>query len=104
MKQKILRFSAIVLCSLAGFTASSQNWLIAGNSNTTGINFIGTKNPQPLIFKTNNIEFMRITKNSQLGIGIINPTYCLQIQNPTFSRGISINNNFSGNDDRIGVY
>jgi len=104
MKQKILQFAAIVLCSLAGFTASSQNWLIAGNSNTTGTNFIGTKNPQPLIFKTNNIEFMRITNNSQLGIGIINPTYCLQIQNPKFSRSISINNNFSGNEDRIGVY
>jgi len=38
---------------------------------------------------------MRLTKNGQLGFGITAPTYCVQIQNPTFPRGVSVVNNFN---------
>ena len=37
---------------------------------------------------------MRLTKNGQLGMGITTPTYALQIQNPAFSRGVSVVNNY----------
>jgi hypothetical protein len=71
MKNILLQFSATLLFGIVGLTASSQtSWLIAGNSNTSATNFIGTRNAQPIIFKTSNTERLRITKNGQVGIGI----------------------------------
>ncbi|HEY6978473.1 MAG TPA: tail fiber domain-containing protein [Chitinophagaceae bacterium] len=105
MKSKLLQFSATSLLAMMALTASSQtSWLITGNTAST-TNFIGTKNNQPLIFKTNNIERMRLTKNGQLGIGIINPTSPLQIQNQNADIGISvINPTLNIQDDRIGLF
>src|SRR3954471_8471490 len=104
MKQKILQFTAIVLFAMAGFTASSQNWLIAGNNTTTSTNFIGTRNAQPLIFKTNNVERMRLSKNGQLGIGLINPTASLQITNTTNSQGgLIVTNSFGTPVNVVGI-
>jgi len=91
---------------MAGLTASSQtSWLTTGNTNITSTNFIGTKNAQPLIFKTNNVERMRLTKNGQLGMGITMPVYSLQIVNPNFQRGIDVTNpTLNITQDRIGMY
>ncbi len=53
-------------------------WSIKGNK-ITAANFLGTKNNQPLIFKTNKIERMRIGTNGALGIGTINPAQLLHL-------------------------
>jgi hypothetical protein len=75
---------------MVGITAISQtSWSITGNSNITTTNFIGTKNAQPLIFKTNNLERMRITKNGQIGIGVTNPSQTLQVTASSFLTAIS---------------
>src|SRR6476661_8639874 len=104
MKNKLLTYSVTALLGIAGLSATAQtSWLITGNGNITTSNFIGTTNAQPIIFKTNNIERMRLSKNGQLGIGITTPNYPLHIQNPTSQLGVSVINNFSGTEDRIGV-
>ena len=90
MKNKLFQFSATISLGMMGLTASSQtSWLITGNSNITTTNFIGTKNNQPLIFKTNNVERMRITKNGQIGIGVTNPSQTLQVTASSFLTAIS---------------
>jgi len=47
-------------------------WLTSGNL-LSGGEFLGSTNNQPLIFKTNNAEQMRITTSGQIGIGTSNP-------------------------------
>jgi hypothetical protein len=49
--------------------SNSPAWLTNGNSITSGV-FLGTTNNQPLIFKTNDIERIRLTETGELGIGI----------------------------------
>jgi hypothetical protein len=102
MKNNLLPFSAMALLAVTGLTANSQSWLIAGNNNTNGENFIGTKNNQPLIFRTNNIERMRLTKNGQLGIGLTNPTYSLQVTNASFTTAIYGYTTFSAGNGIVG--
>jgi len=47
-------------------------WQTTGNFGTNTTHFIGTKNNQPLIFKTNNTEALRISPTGQIGIGTVN--------------------------------
>jgi len=48
-------------------------WLLNGNSGTSGTQFLGTTGSQPLIFKTNNLERVRISSGGNVGIGTANP-------------------------------
>jgi len=49
-------------------------WLLVGNAGITpATNFIGTTDLQTFIFKTNNLERMRITSDGLLGIGTTTP-------------------------------
>jgi hypothetical protein len=49
---------------------NSLSWLLGGNNITDpGNQFLGTTNNQPLIFKTNSTEKMRLFANGSLGIG-----------------------------------
>ena len=52
------------LASLNGYS-----WLLGGNSGTTGTQFLGTTDNQPLIFKTGGAERMRVTGGGFVGIG-----------------------------------
>ena len=47
-------------------------WLLSGNSGVTG-GFLGTVDNQPLVFKTNNAERIRITAGGFVGIGTAAP-------------------------------
>jgi hypothetical protein len=90
MKNKLLQFGVTALFGMAGLKASSQtSWSITGNSNITTANFIGTKNTQPLIFKTSNVERMRIAKTGQVGIGALpSPENILKVTNNTLPTAI----------------
>lgn len=58
-----------------------DSWLINGNGGTTpGINFIGTKDYTDLIFKTNSLERLRLTKDGWLGIGTATPSAALHVK------------------------
>ena len=45
---------------------SSNDWHTNGNTGTTGANFLGTTDNQPLRIRTNGLEKIRITTNGQL--------------------------------------
>ena len=48
----------------------SPAWDLAGNTGTTaGTNFVGTRDAQDLVFKTNNTEGVRLTSSQNLAIG-----------------------------------
>ena len=60
--------------SAGGFSITSRgNWM---NPNE---DFIGTRNPAPVLIKTNNVEQMRIDENGNIGIGTMNPLEKLDV-------------------------
>jgi hypothetical protein len=67
----------------ATITSTNAAWLTTGNQGTGGTNFLGTIPNQPLIFRTNNVERMRIQGNGNIGIGTNNPITYLQFNRPT---------------------
>ncbi len=55
-------------------SSSANAWQLTGNSSTNpAINFIGTTDNNPLVFRTQNAEAMRITNGGVLGIGSTTP-------------------------------
>ncbi len=56
-------------------------WRITGNAGTNAANnFVGTTDPTDLVFRTQNIEKMRITAGGFVGIGIAAPATPLQVK------------------------
>ncbi|MDR2972712.1 MAG: hypothetical protein LBU83_12440, partial [Bacteroidales bacterium] len=81
MKKSILY---IILCALI-FGVNAQislpnYWELNGNSGTSSLNFLGTTDCEPLIFKTKSIERMRLAINNTLfGIGTSTPKATLHL-------------------------
>jgi hypothetical protein len=88
MENRFLQCSTTVLFAMIMLGANGQNWLIDGNSNTSATNFIGTRNAQPIIFKTSNTERLRITKNGLVGIGINGNLEAFQVNTSSFNTAI----------------
>jgi hypothetical protein len=68
MKKKLctLLFSGVIVLAV-----NAQSWLLNGNAGIDQkTNFLGTKDDKPIVFRTNNVERMRINKNGGIGIGI----------------------------------
>ncbi len=63
-------------------SAAPENaWSLKGNNNTRpGIDFVGTTDNKDLVFKTNGIERLRLTKDGWLGVGVSNPGAALHIK------------------------
>lgn len=55
------------------YTSSNSNWWKTAGNDNTSTGFIGTTDNTDLVFKTNNIERMRITTNGNIGIGTSMP-------------------------------
>jgi hypothetical protein len=54
---------------LTGTNGGGEAWLTLGNAGTNPTtNFIGTTDAQPLVFRTNNLERMRIFSTGQVGV------------------------------------
>jgi hypothetical protein len=64
---------------------AAPSWALSGNtgSNPT-INYIGTADGQPLIFRTNATERMRMQSTGKIGIGTNNPSAQLDIRSADF--------------------
>jgi hypothetical protein len=55
-------------------------WTMAGNANVDpALHFLGTTGSQPLVFKTNSAEAMRIDPQAKIGIGTANPSSRLHV-------------------------
>jgi hypothetical protein len=72
--------SAVNAAPNACATPIPKNWRIKGNCGTTaGTHFIGTTDNQALVFKTNQLEQMRIGTNGNVGIGTTAPNGKLHV-------------------------
>jgi hypothetical protein len=69
MKNKNFLFIMTLLCA-ATLSVNAQSWSLTGNAGTVqNTNFIGTTDNKPLVFRTKNLERMRISNNGLVGIG-----------------------------------
>ncbi|HAO27916.1 MAG TPA: hypothetical protein DCQ68_10030 [Chryseobacterium indologenes] len=58
---------AILLAAIAGLQVHAQSWSTTGNAGTnSATNFIGTTDNQPLVFKINGAEKMKLSPNGRL--------------------------------------
>lgn len=64
---------------LATLDESALNWSREGNTVNDATDFLGSSNSAALIFKTNDVEAMRIAANGNFGIGTNNPTVKLDV-------------------------
>jgi hypothetical protein len=75
--------SIITLASFLflGYMMQAQNWNTSGNNITDpNTEYFGTTSSQPLIFRTNGAEAMRILPNRNVGIGTTNPGNLLEVK------------------------
>ena len=75
------KLALLVIFSLNLLTASfAQSWSTTGNNGTTpSTNFLGTKDNQSLVIKTNNKERIRILQGGKIGIGTTKPLQMLDV-------------------------
>ena len=79
MKNKNFLFIIMLLC-VATLSVNAQSWSLTGNAATVpNTNFIGTTDNKPLVFRTKNLERMRISNNGLIGIGTKAPTNPLHV-------------------------
>ena len=74
---------------------TKESWLLTGNAGTNpATNFLGTTDAQHLVFRTNNLERMRITSSGYVGIGTAAPNERLDVNgNIRFSGALMPNGN-----------
>lgn len=63
--------------------SASSMWSLSGNSTATATSFLGTTNTQPIVFKTNNVERMRLNTNGSLALNDPTSTNALVILKST---------------------
>lgn len=64
---------------LATGAEATANWGLMGNTGTTASNFLGTVDDQSLSIKTSNAERIKVTNTGNVGIGVSNPNYKLEV-------------------------
>lgn len=102
MKNKFLQLSISALFLITVLTTNAQSWSLTGNSGTNpNTNFLGTTNNKTLVFRTNNIERMRINPNGNVGIGTTNPKTKLNITGSNTIYSLSDNGYFMLGYDSI---
>lgn len=76
-------------------TTASGAWLTTGNSGTNPVaNFLGTTDNQPVVFRTNNTEKMRVLGNGDVWVDGSKPVvlrrfFCNNCDNPNRNTGVS---------------
>ena len=77
----VIDASGVIGRSTPAALAGSAVWLVTGNGSTDPTtNFIGTTNNVDLVFRTNNVERMRLTSSGSLGLGVSAPTQKLEVR------------------------
>ena len=97
-------YSATVTATAGGYVSgtlqvnlhvseSGANWLLGGNTGTKeGTHFMGTTDSSGLVFKTNNLERIRISGNGNIGIGTATPdvNYLLSVSGKIKAKGLRV--------------
>jgi hypothetical protein len=61
-------------------SGASAGWMILGNAGTVATtNFLGTTDANDLVFRTNNVEGMRLTTGSDLAVGVTTATQKVEV-------------------------
>src|SRR5262245_8937263 len=80
MKANTVPDGSITGDKLASGALNNLSWLLGGNSiSSPTTQYLGTTNNQPLAFRTNNGERMRILTNGRVGINTNNPDSHLHV-------------------------
>jgi hypothetical protein len=99
MKADSVKDGSITSASIANGAITSTDlaagvldfWKLAGNSGTNPASqFLGTTDAQPLVFKTNNAERLRILSDGKVGIGLNNPAFRLDIRAAGIADGLRL--------------
>jgi hypothetical protein len=78
------KISILFACLIMSVTSFAQNWLLLGNAGTNPpTNFVGTTDNEPLVFKTDATEYMRILTNGKVGIGTTSPQLLFHVYSAT---------------------
>lgn len=73
--KNIFPIFSVILFFHFSLNAQITTWNLAGNASTTPPSqYIGTSDAQPLVFKTNGNEYMRILTSGNVGIGTSSPS------------------------------
>ena len=73
-------FCMLMLVMSIARPAAAQSWSLTGNNGTLPTtNFVGTKDSKALVFRTNNVERMRVLPNGRVGIGTTTPSALLNV-------------------------
>lgn len=73
-------FACVGTSCLGGIDpALAQDWAITGNAGTTSSDFLGTTDNNPVIFKSDGKEVMRLLPDGRVGIADKAPTATLQV-------------------------
>lgn len=71
---------SITSSKLVAGTLDAVSWLLGGNSiSNPTTQFLGTVGNQPLVFRTNNVERIRVLSDGSVGIGVTSPTALLHL-------------------------
>jgi hypothetical protein len=87
MKKQILQLGLLILIALTAINVktNAQSWKLIGNAGIdTAHNFLGTTDAKTLIFKTKNLERMRIQSGGKIGMGTKTPSAKLNIVSPDY--------------------
>jgi hypothetical protein len=91
LKANTVPDGSIAADKLANDALNNLSWLLGGNTSTNPTShFLGTTDSQPLAFRTNNVERLRIDSAGNLGIGTDTPGAKLDV------RGAGAVNVFAG--------
>jgi hypothetical protein len=77
-------WSGTVWLKLATGGTSSNDWMITGNSGLDStINYLGTSNTQPIIFRTNNLKRVKVTNDGFVGFKTMAPLMDFEVATET---------------------
>lgn len=89
---QVLKTNGAGILSFADESSGGSGWSLTGNANTSSLtNFVGTTDAHDLVFRTNNVEAIRILSSGRkVGIGTSSPLAKLHINSASDEDGLRV--------------